>query len=188
MPDNLDQHGNVVGGHLVGGNLNINNYNPQPVSQLHRLYTELESESEEASDFDGYIDALLRYVTSVDTGIPLGVEEKLRRGGRAHEVARAVRLKEAFNKKLMKLRLSKTAQKVLAHLLGRVETQFHYRIKPHIDLDAPRADVDARVLVEVVDNLRSMLGSNPLDIDDGEISGMIYYLTAMCHLRWHKEA
>lgn len=172
----------------MAGSLNIHNYNPQAVSQLHRLYTELESESEQTSEFDGYIDALLRYITNVDQGTPLGVEEKLHLGGRENEIPRAMRLKEVFHKKLMKLRLSKTAQKVLAHLLSRVETQFHYRVEPMIDLGAPRTEVDSRVLAEVIENLRNMLGSNPLDLDDGEISGMIYYLTAMCHLRWHKEA
>lgn len=184
MPDRIDQTGNIVYGNQSGRDTNIHNYAPPTVPQLHRLYQAYEEEAENSSDFDGYIDALLRYVSSVDEGVPLSLEDKLRLGGREAEVPRALRQKEEFQKKLMRLRLSKTAQKVLAFLLSRVDTQFRYSIRPHIDLGMPQVEVDHRVLTEIIENVREMLGLNPLEIDDEEICGMIYYLTGNCHIRW----
>lgn len=179
----------VENGDVVGGN----KYSPTyvftgPVSQITHLSLEYEKELESCSKaISEFLPELKHYMSAVTSEQVQGLEEKLLDADRREQILDASRQKELFAKHLHKHATSRAAQRIFLYLLGELLYRFRAYVKPRIDEEAPKPDIDRAVFEEVISPAIQSLDRNVLSLYHEEIWGMVYYLTGNCHIRWSKE-
>lgn len=190
--ENLEVHQKNVtaGGDIAVGDidksLTINK--PSSKSPLANLIEKYHQERVDGVLFDSIIEKLQHWKDpdpEENTQV-LGVREKLQKGSRLDLVRFGLRAKEIFTKCLMRHQHSHAAQEIFAYLLASVWQKFNGQIHTRISDGMSNAQIDALVQSEVVEAVETLLDSNPLQIDQAEIAGMIYFLTGNCHINWHK--
>ncbi len=186
----MQQHDNDVGGDLVGGNKTVTTYNFPPSlalgnSELSRLYVKLK-EGELEQDSNGeFCEKLQHYLTSTTDGDVRGLEAKLRESGRIDQLGHATAMKESAFKAIMRRQTSGTAQRIFTIVLDELHTNFMLTATPIIQGEAGRAAVD-QAMLKVVNDTKSTLGENLLEITAKDLLALIYFLGGNCHLRWDK--
>jgi hypothetical protein len=176
--------GRDVAGRDIDNSLTINNQHSgrSPLASLIQKYNE---ELASGTSIEAIIEKLQHW-TEPDVGTEvLGVKEKLQKGERPELVEFGLKAKELFTKCLYRHQHSRAAQEMCAYLLAAVWQKFNSVIRPRILEGVPNAQIDSLVQIELVQPIEQMLDTNPLQIDQSEISGMIYFLTGNCHLNWH---
>lgn len=142
---------------------------------------------ERANDevFSGIIAKLQHYSTSTDgVGDVEGVKTKLGKAGYDNLLEFALVTKEMFVKKLTEFQFSKSAQEMQCLLLAEVYTRFHHFVWPALCEGQGQGAVQALVQQFIINPVSEMLGENVLDIYTDELTGMVYFLTGNCHIRW----
>jgi len=179
----------VENGDVVGGSKYSTTYVfTGPVSQITHLSIEYEKELERCSTgISDFLPELKHYMSAVTSEQVLGLEEKLLDADRGKQVVDASRQKELFAKHLHKYATSRSAQRIFLYLLGDLLYRFRTYVKPIIDNEMPKQEIDRAVFEEVVMHAIQSLDRNVLNLYHEEIWGMIYYLTGNCHIRWSKE-
>ena len=158
------------------------------VSQITYLSIEYEKEIENsASGLSEFLPELKHYMKAVKSSQIKDLEGKLHDAGRSEQLDDASRQKELFAKHLHKHATSKSAQRIFLYLLGDLLSRFRVYVKPMIDEEAARKDIDLATFENVVSPALQSLEKNVLRLYHDEIWGMIYYLTGNCHIRWSKE-
>lgn len=180
----MDQRDNIVGGHIAGRDVNITQTGQQSETFMRRLREKFEEECKNNVTFSEIIAALQYYQEPIDEQ-PIGLEKKLQLGHRQGEIPEALRAKELFAKCLARHSLSESAQQVIAYCLGQINLLFKARIVPLINKGAPRDQVDAALIDQVIQPVFGQLEVNFLHLMPQELKGMVYYLTAHCFLQWH---
>jgi len=132
--------------------------------------------------------ATLREYHERPEGDVIGLEEKLRRGGRPDLIDFAVVAKEKFARAMMRHENSPAAQEIYAFLLVRVWVLFTDMVYPKIVAQEPPEVIMKSLVDEVYPRLEEQLDENPLGLDLVQIKGMIYWLTGNCHLKWAPDA
>jgi hypothetical protein len=188
-PIKVRQEGNQVGGHQAGRDVNIATtiyQQPQQGSLMRTLIARYRAEVESNPEFRQIIEDLQHYLSSADEdGVKVvGLEVKLQAAGRQDETKRAARLKEMFFKKLERHYFSETAQHIYAYILGRLHQLFSVEVRPLLHAQVDRFSIDRVVLDRVLQPVFAELEDNVLLIKYDELSGMLYFLTGNCHLRW----
>lgn len=184
----VDQKGASAGGHVVAGNLTINSY-PSPPTLLSsniilKLLSKLRLEVETDARVQDTIDSLQHYDQRQARDGIVGLEAKLKAGGREAELYNAFDKKEQFAKLLDKWSLYASAQEIFAHLLAKVETQFNMVIHPNmqkLDEVAINQLIIERILIPTV----AECGCDVIVLNDGIVLGMLYWLAERCFVRWH---
>ncbi|NRD58879.1 ABC-three component system protein [Corallococcus exiguus] len=185
----VTQKGNKVEGNLAGRDVSIstthNYYGHGRLTSMQRLIAQYHEEMKQNSSFRHFIETLQHYLDSVDTDQKIvGLEAKMKQGGREQEINEAMRQKELFAKRLQKHQFSETAQKIYALVLGRIHVAFKAEIRPLILVNAPHEQVDAAIVKNVLSPIFEELEANPLDVTFQELSGMLHFLVGNCHIRW----
>ncbi|MCY1030981.1 hypothetical protein OV207_05900 [Corallococcus sp. BB11-1] len=188
-PTEVRQEGNQVTGHQAGRDVNVSTtiyQQPQQGSLMRTLIARYKSEVENNPDFRQIIEELQHYLTSADEdGVKVvGLEVKLKTAGRQDDVRRAARLKEIFFKKLERHYFSETAQHIYAYILGRLFQLFNIEVRPLLYAQVERFAIDRIVHERVLQPVFTELEDNVLLIKHDELSGMLYFLTGNCHIRW----
>jgi hypothetical protein len=179
----------VEKGDVVGGNKSSPTYVFNgAVSPITHLSIEYEKELESSSSTVGnYLPELKHYMSAVTSEQVQGLEEKLLDANRGAQIVDASRQKELFAKHLHKHATSQAAQKIFLYLLGDLLYRFRTYVKPKIEGEVEKADIDRAVFEDVVSPTIHSLDRNVLNLYHEEIWGMVYYLTGNCHIRWSRE-
>jgi hypothetical protein len=156
------------------------------VARLRRLLEKFRTEYEEDIQFRNEIDELTYYTAQQDSDGVIGLENKLKAGGREDIVNEAIQKKEIFARKLNNLRYYKSAQQIFVYLLGKIETVFKAVVRPMILSNAPWELVDQTILAQIYEPLLTELDGDEQLTNYLLMEGMLYYLTGTCHLKWHK--
>jgi len=127
-------------------------------------------------------DEFANYTTSKDEP-RLGLAEKLRLGGRTHEIGRAIRLKEEFAKSFTRNQLQASAMRHYINLLAEVDSKFNAHVYPAIVDGASLAETAVLIKTWISDPILSVHQHDAL-VNHIVIDRMIYYLTGICHIRW----
>lgn len=174
-----------MSGDQVGHDL-IKNYitSPTDPTPMRLLIEKLKHEREGDATFTETLAVLKRYTTPPPGEDVDGLEKKLRAADRTALLEFAARAKEVFAKTLLENQFSETGQEILAYLLAEVYTRFQMHVSPAIRDGKSQDKVNERVQIHVVDEVRRLLGENPLRLFAEEINGMLYFLTGNCHIRW----
>lgn len=184
------QSDNLVGGDLVGGNKTEHNYHFPPSlalgnSELSQLYIKLKHGDPNQDMTRGFCEKLQHYLTSTTDGDVRGLEMKLRESGRLDQLQHATAMKESAFKAIMRRQTSGTAQRIFTIVLDELHTNFMLTATPIIQNEAGRTAVDQAIL-KVINDTKSILGENVLEITTKDLLSLIYFLGGNCHLRWDK--
>lgn len=178
----------------IHGNLKVgdeNNYiiNLPPVDPtiIARFLKKIEALSTSDEDFQWFIERL-DFFTAQKKNIPvIGLEQKLKNGGRADLIDVAIERKDSIAKRLYKSQLTPRRQGVFVYILQKISFSFEEKIRPLMKNGVDDEVIDRIILHGIVDEIyREIMAEDPT-IDQAAISGMIYFLTGKCHLIWDKK-
>lgn len=185
--ETVDQSGATAGGNIVGGNLTHNVYQGvvPKAGIVDQLIEKLKDEIGKNEKTRDTIEALqyFRIRKSID-GID-GLEAKLKKGGREHELYLALEKKENFAKLLEKWSFYASAQEIFAVLLANVEHEFNYAIYPSIKL-LSEVEINQLVTEKIVSPTISACGTSVFVLNHTIVMGMVYWLAEQCFIRWHQ--
>lgn len=154
-------------------------------SSMRTLISKFKKEEEENETFSGVIPKLQHYSSVVDSAEAVqGLEGKLEDAGYENFLHLGLTTKEQFAKKLTEFQFSRSAQEILSFLLAEVYTRFHTSVFPAIASSEPQAVVFRLVQSEVINPISELVEENVLDLYADELTGMLYFLTGNCHIKW----
>lgn len=165
---------------IINSVVNIDPYAKMP---LRRVVAQCEEEMESDPDFKDFIEQLQVYTIKKDVDF-IGLEEKLIKGNREEYYEEAEELKERFTKLLFKSQFSPSTQKAYAHILGSINSLFRQHIKPRIKAGEHKANIDSLVYDAIVNHIYAQIADLKINLNCDDITGMLYYLTGNCHIKW----
>lgn len=170
----------------AGGN--INNYNHPPTA-MRMLIEAYKQERITNTAFNDTVEQLDLYLNPSDKelGDVIGLERKLQIGHFDDFIASAREAKDIFVRNFERHRLSKAAQEIFLYVLADIWTIFHHKIYSLICKDEAHDVIMQKIYDEIVEPVSRKLEDNVLKIYPNCISGMIYFLTGNCHIKWSKE-
>jgi hypothetical protein len=154
-------------------------------TQMSHLIEKFKKERANDEVFSGIISKLQHYSTSTDDIADVeGVKVKLGKAGYDNLLGFALATKELFVKKLTEFQFSRSAQEMQCLLLAEVYTRFHHCVWPALCEGRHQDEIQVLVQKHIIDPVSQMLGENVLNIYTDELTGMLYFLTGNCHIRW----
>lgn len=184
----INQAKNQVAGDLVGGNKSettINLNGSSSLEELSILYAKLKLDGTGDLSGGSFCEKLEHYLSAATDGDVRGLKAKLEDSGRSDLLHFAMQLKEKATKSVMRYQTSRTAQRIYTILLDELHTSFSLVVTPVIQSGAGRDEVDQRINL-VLQNTKSMLGENVLELTVKDLLSLLYFLGGNCHIRWDK--
>jgi hypothetical protein len=114
----------------------------------------------------------------------IGLEVKLQRGNRTDLVERAIRLKNKFARRVAKDQMSLVEQTVYIQVLSAICSVWHQCIYPAIISGQSKTEIDRLVYVELVQPAHQAIVRFDSLVTTELVSGMLYFLTGLCHISW----
>jgi hypothetical protein len=190
--NNVNQLDNEIGRDLAGRDITydqsvqFNQFSRQSETPLQMLFKKLELEKTTNPQLTEFIEELNYYYNKVD-GDVIGLEQKLKDGKQENLVDYALRVKEAYHKKLYKHQFSEVSQQINLYLLALVESYFTNHIYPKICNGHSSEQISSLIQEQVINPLLNQLNGDTLGFTAKDINGMIYFLTGNCHIQWSKK-
>lgn len=177
-------HGDVRVGDQSSYTINLPPADPIAVTRFLQKIEELRSSDE---DFQWFSERL-EFFTSQKNKVPvIGLEQKLKNGGRDDLIETAIERKDLFAKRLVKTQLNQRRQGVFLYILQKISFSFEETIRPLMKKGIDNEAIDSAILYGIVETIyREVMAEDPT-IDQATISGMLYFLTGKCHLLWEKQ-
>lgn len=176
-----------IGGNFTGrddNSLNINNRYERS-TYLQDLYDKFQKEKSENPELKEFCEEL-DYFNSIIDGNVLGLEEKLRLGGREKLLHYAFDLKDRFHRKLFKTsQYSLVAQDINVYLLTKVRRGFIMEIYTLICNNESEEKINMLIAERIIRPVQADLGINIFKYNEEDIMGMIFFLTGNCHIKWN---
>lgn len=183
----INQKNATAGRDVVGGD--VHNHYHAPLSQkatvIEQLLCKFQQEIENNAQVRAMIDALQYYYEHRSPDGIVGLEAKLKKGGREHELYQAMEKKEQFAKMLDKWSMYASAQEIFVHLLAKAEYEFSTFVLPQITT-LNEIEINGLINQKIVEPIVAECGATTLKIHHGMAMGMVYWLAEQCYVRWHK--
>lgn len=152
---------------------------------LQDLYDKFQKEKEENPELKEFSEELDYFNSIIDTDI-IGLDEKLKNGGREKLIHYAKEVKERFHKKLIKTsQYSLVAQDINVYLLTKVRRGFMLEIYTLICDNEPEEKINFLITERIINPIKVDLGINLFRYNEDDIMGMIFFLTGNCHIKWN---
>jgi hypothetical protein len=184
----LTPHQSINGNSNQQAGRDIYNY-PQTNSKMKELIKAYEQQCQNNETYNDLVEELNYFLNPVKNEAKkvIGLEQKLHNGKFDELMDFACEMKDKFSRKIEKHRLSKAAQEIFVYVLAEVMNLFQYKIYPYICAGNTHVLINEKIQDEIIDVITRKLEDNILDIYADSISGMIYFLTGNCHIKWSKE-
>ncbi|HIE8962564.1 TPA: ABC-three component system protein [Klebsiella pneumoniae] len=114
----------------------------------------------------------------------IGLENKLIRGSRHDLIERATILKNRFARRVAKDQMSLVEQTVYIQILSAISTNWHQYVYPAIICGCNNMEVDRLVMEEIISPVHRAIIRFDNTITTELVSGMLYFLTGLCHIKW----
>lgn len=177
--------GNLAGRDYVDNSVSlVNNYHSRSnyLQDLYRRYEEEKSTNPEFKELCEELD----YLNSVIDGDVIGLEKKLKDGGREKLLGYALDVKDRFHRKLMKTsQYSLIAQDINVYLLAKVRSSFMREIYTLICQKDSDEKINLLITERIIKPVQEDLGINLFRYNEDDIMGMIFFLTGNCHIKWN---
>ena len=175
------------GNFMAGGNI-TQKYYTKKKNTMKALIAAYKKEQSEDIEFYSIIEELNYYLKPIksESEKVIGLEKKLQDGHLEHLVDFALEAKDLFARKVDKHRLSRTAQEIFVFILGDIWRLFNHQIYPLIISNTDYSEIMEKIDKEIIDKINLKLEDNVLNIYNDCITGMIYFLTGNCHIKWSK--
>jgi hypothetical protein len=177
----------VLGNQIAGSVYNTNNNylsTQHGATVIEQLLRKLHDEISKEAHCSDMLQRLQRYHGGIVRDGVKGLEAKLARAGREHELIDAMERKESFAKLLESWSLYASAQEIFVYLLAKAEHLFNTEILPDLD-QLSDLELNKRINILIVDPTVSDCGASVFKIDHFVAMGMIYWLAEQCFVRWH---
>lgn len=116
----------------------------------------------------------------------VGLEAKLKEGGREAHQDDAIDQKLEFERLLEEWSYYASAQEILAYLLAKIQRNFMLVANPHLE-DVPPHTLDQVVDQQVLGPIIAECAKIPqFEVNLNVALGMLYWLAEQCYVRWHK--
>jgi hypothetical protein len=157
----------------------------QAMQKLVKLYNDEKAKGNQ-SQYLKYIRKLEKFTTNID-GELMDLKQKLIIGGYSTEVDWALELKEEYSKILQENKFSLACQHIHAFLLAWIIVLFNQFVAEAIKTGQTKEVVKQIMIDKVIAPVENLTGgeNNVLELFSDDITGMIYYLTGNCHLKWN---
>lgn len=179
--------GSRIGGKFTGrddNSISVNNLYERS-AYLQELYDKFQKEKLENEDLSEFCEELDYFNSVVDEDI-IGLEAKLKNGGRDRIIHYAKEVKERFHKKLLKTsQYSLVAQDINVYLLTKVHRGFMMEIYSLICNNESEERINTLITERIIRPVQADLGINLFNYNENDIMGMIFFLTGNCHLKWN---
>lgn len=176
-------HGSVTVGDQTSFYLTLPPADPMAIT---RGLAKLQALCEEDEDFQYFVERLDFFTSQKVRSPVIGLEQKLRNGGRDDLLDVAIERKDAFAKRLMKSQLNRRRQWIFLYILQKISFAFEEMVRPLIRQGASTETIDSVIVNAIVDNIYREVVGEDITIDQHLISGMLYFLTGKCHLIWEQ--
>jgi hypothetical protein len=176
-----------IGGKFTGRDDNSFNINSSydRSAYLEDLYDKFQKEKAENKELREFSEELDYFNSIIDENI-IGLEQKLKNGGREKLIHYATEVKERFHKKLIKTsQYSLVAQDINVYLLTKVRRGFMMEIHTLICNNEPEEKINYLITERIINPVKADLGINLFRYTEDDIMGMIFFLTGNCHLKWN---
>jgi|JI10StandDraft_1071094.scaffolds.fasta_scaffold63298_3 hypothetical protein len=183
----INQKGAKAGRDIVAGDkVDHHHYPPTAkASVVEALMAKLQKEMEQSSQVTAMIDELCHYHQHKAHDGVTGLEAKLQKGQRSHEIDYALDQKEQFAKILEKWSMYASAQEIFVHLLARAEIEYRAHVLPQLDA-LTEVQVNEAITTRIVNPIVADCGNTVFKLNHGTAMGMFYWLAEQCFVRWHK--
>ncbi|WP_339617693.1 ABC-three component system protein [uncultured Gilvimarinus sp.] len=151
---------------------------------LEKTIKKILTAAEENQELVDIIEELTEYVTAHPCREIIGLENKLKNGGREDLLGNAIRYKSRFARRVCKSQMSLTEQKVFVQILSHILVSFDMFVRPRIREKAPASEVDAIVFDRIIEPAHSAIIEFDDEVTKELILGMLFFLTGKCHLVW----
>lgn len=162
----------------------IGDNNFSQLSNLETAVEQIKKAGREDERLMHILEELADYITDRPEREILGLEEKLKRGSRSELFERAKELKNKFARRVAKNQMSKTEQLVYIQILAAINTAWHQMIRPRIIAGAMNPEIDQLILEKLIQPVHQAIVRFDQSITTETVSGMLYFLTGKCHLKW----
>lgn len=177
----------TIGGKFTGrddNSISVNNIYERS-AYLQDLYDKFQKEKQENEDLREFCEELDYFNSVIDEDI-IGLEEKLKNGGREKIIHYAKEVKERFHKKLIKSsQYSLVAQDINVYLLTKVRRGFIMEIYSLICNNESEEKINTLITERIIRPVQNDLGINLFRYNEDDIMGMIFFLTGNCHIKWN---
>lgn len=117
----------------------------------------------------------------------IGLEKKLENGRRQDLIRRGIHLKGKFARRVAKNQMAQTEQHVYIQTLAAIDTTWHQSVYPRILAGASNLEIDLAINEEIIKPIHQAIVRFDPTVTTETVSGMVYFLTGMCHLIWEPE-
>lgn len=154
-------------------------------TKLATLYNRLNEEFNSNKEINHIIEDLLSYTTDTDV---IGLEEKIKNGGRERYLNKIIWLKQEYRKKLERFQNYPSAQKIHTLILADVLHKFMTYIEPLIEKKPTEEELREKIDEFIIEPVFKVINEEGCDdimgLNKTDVHGMIYYLTGKCHIKW----
>lgn len=131
------------------------------ISTIQALLEKFKTERENNTQLNQFIEELDYYNNPLD-GDVIGLNKKLEDGKRENLIEYALRVKDAYHRKLYKYQFSEAAQKINLHFLALVESYFMNEVYPRICNEEDPNVINGLISELIINPLSNQLSENPL--------------------------
>ena len=188
----VNQRSARAGHDMIAGDQTVLNYSVHnhhgPTAKatvVEQLLTKLQTEIDDNAQVRAMIDSLRYYYEHKSHDGIVGLEAKLEKGNRAHEIYHALEKKELFVKTLEKWSMYSSAQEIFVHLLARAEFEYMTHVFPQIET-LSEVEINNAITTRIVEPIVVDCGASVFKLTHGTAMGMLYWLAEQCFVRWHK--
>ncbi|HEY0744380.1 MAG TPA: ABC-three component system protein [Chryseosolibacter sp.] len=170
---------------VAGDDNSTTHIHPSKRTRLSILFEDLKQKFNSNEITNEISEDLNKFTLNRDT---VGLEQKLKDGQLDHLLDDAMWLKQEYAKKLTKYQFLEPAQEIHAFILSLVLEKFRTHIYPLIRSNASEAEVFQKVSSEIIDPIVRTIQedgcSDIMGLTPTDITGMVYFLTGKCHIKW----
>jgi len=183
----INQKSANAGKNIIAGDNTEHHHYPAPAQTtvVEKLLTKLQQEMEQNAQVRAMIDELLYYYKRKSHDGVDGLQAKLEKGQRTHEIEFALEKKELFAKTLEKWSMYASAQEIFVHLLARADVEYTTHVLPQIGV-LSEVEINAAISARIVDPIVADCGASVFKLNHATAMGMFYWLAEQCFVRWHK--
>lgn len=188
--EEVQQTDNHAGGDIGGRDINkpqttINYQIPSVrISKIKELFAKYEYEKKNDLKFQQIIEDLEHFTTPRLNETVVGIEEKLTAAKRGAYIEYALEVKERYAKKLTIHEMFESSQLINVYLLALVKSCFMNHVYPLIVQKADDIAIGNSIQNHILNPLLQQLEGDTLGFTSEDITGMLYFLTGNCHVKW----
>lgn len=179
----------ATGNNILQAGRDINNYYSHQDEKMKELIEAYKEEQKSNPSFNKIIEELDYYLNPVkaEEQNVIGLEQKLINGQFDEYIEYAMAMKDIFWRNVERNRFSKAAQQIFLYIMADVHILFKHKIYPLLSNNNDHELIMSKIYDEIIYVLLQKLGENILDIYADSISGIIFFLTGNCHIKWSKK-